>query len=125
MPQGRATFPAPRYPLGMQDEPIAAPATRAGGVERALAAFDDLVELGETVQDEWTYVNDLAAAGRAAIRTAGGGPEAAATPLAASRAAAILAATAEIARIEDPHRAIDWLSTFPAVVALALGDADA
>jgi hypothetical protein len=109
----------------MHDEPAAAAATRAGGVERALAAFDALVDLGETVADEWTYVNDLAAAGRAAIRKAGGAPEAASTPLARSRAAAILAAAAEIGRIEDPHRAIDWLSTFPAVVSLALGDADA
>ncbi len=28
----------------------------------------------------------------------------------------------EIGRIEDPHRAIDWLSTFPQVVLLALGE---
>ena len=27
------------------------------------------------------------------------------------------------ARIADPHRAIDWLSTFPAVIELALGPA--
>jgi hypothetical protein len=30
-------------------------------------------------------------------------------------------AIAEIALITDPHKAIDWLSTFPHVVALALG----
>ena len=28
----------------------------------------------------------------------------------------------EIGRISDPHRAIDWLSTFPQVVLLALGE---
>jgi len=28
----------------------------------------------------------------------------------------------EIRRIEDPHRAIDWLSTFPQVVLVALGE---
>ena len=28
----------------------------------------------------------------------------------------------EIGRIADPHRAIDWLSTFPQVVLLALGE---
>ena len=28
----------------------------------------------------------------------------------------------EIGRIEDPHRAIDWLSTFPQVVLLAIGE---
>jgi hypothetical protein len=30
-------------------------------------------------------------------------------------------AIAEIASITDPHKAIDWLSTFPHVVALAVG----
>ena len=28
----------------------------------------------------------------------------------------------EIGRIEDPHRAIDWLSTFPQVVLLAMDE---
>jgi hypothetical protein len=36
--------------------------------------------------------------------------------------AAVDAAIAEIDAIADPHRAIDWLSTFPQVVLLALGD---
>jgi len=27
----------------------------------------------------------------------------------------------EIQRIEDPHRAIDWLSTFPQIVLVAVG----
>jgi hypothetical protein len=35
---------------------------------------------------------------------------------------AIDAAVGEIARISDPHRAIDWLSTFPQVTLLALGE---
>ena len=35
--------------------------------------------------------------------------------------AAIDRAIDEIGRIEDPHRAIDWLSTFPQVVLVALG----
>jgi hypothetical protein len=29
---------------------------------------------------------------------------------------------AEIGRITDPHRAIDWLSTYPLVVLTALGE---
>jgi hypothetical protein len=37
-------------------------------------------------------------------------------------AAAIDGAIAEIGLISDPHRAIDWLSTFPQVVLLALGE---
>jgi hypothetical protein len=32
------------------------------------------------------------------------------------------AAIEEIGRITDPHRAIDWLSTFPDLVALALDE---
>ena len=36
--------------------------------------------------------------------------------------AAIDHAIDEIARIEDPHRAIDWLSTFPQVVLVSLGE---
>lgn len=84
----------------------------------ALAAYSLLAELGETVEDEWTYVTKLVEVGRARIRTAapvgtmGRSPE---------NAAAIAALAAEAGRIADPHRAIDWLSTFPAVVELALG----
>jgi hypothetical protein len=37
-----------------------------------------------------------------------------------SAADAVDAAIDEIALITDPHRAIDWLSTFPQVVRLAL-----
>ena len=37
-------------------------------------------------------------------------------------AAAIDRAIDEIGRISDPHRAIDWLSTFPQVVLIGLGE---
>jgi len=43
-------------------------------------------------------------------------------PLADPVAAAVDRAIAEIELIDDPHRAIDWLSTFPQVVLLALGE---
>jgi len=101
----------------MPAERDALPAARGTVVAHALEAFDALVELGETVEDEWTYVTDLAAAGRAAIRAAEGDPFAA---LPAPRAVAIESAAEEIGRIRDPHRAIDWMSTYPAVIALAL-----
>ena len=101
----------------MPDEREALPAVRGAAVARALEAFEALVELGETVEDEWTYVTDLAAAGRAAIRAAEGDPL---TALPAPRASAIVAAALEIGRIRDPHRAIDWMSTYPAVITLAL-----
>jgi hypothetical protein len=89
-------------------------------IDRALGAYDDLASLGEEVEDEWTYVTDLAAAWREhleAVATAR-----AVDGLAPGVEAAIDRAIDEIGRIEDPHRAIDWLSTFPQVVLLAIGE---
>ena len=86
---------------------------------RAAAAYRALADLAETVEDEWQYVTDLVELyepGILALAVADG-----ARPLAAEQVAAVDAAIAEIALIEDPHKAIDWLSTFPHVVALALG----
>ena len=97
-------------------------ATRGTALAAALAALAGLADLGETIEDEWTYVTALAEAGRSRLRTAVGVDPA--TPLAPDRATAVAAACAETARIVDPHRAIDWLSTFPAIVELALGAPD-
>jgi hypothetical protein len=110
---------APRQP----DAPTQADASRTAAAASALAALDGLAELGVTIEDEWTYVMALAEAGRTRIRAAAGSGTAAS--LAPDRAAAIAEAAAEVARIEDAHRAIDWLSTFPAIVELALGGAAA
>lgn len=84
-------------------------------VARALVAYDELVSLAEEVEDEWSYVQDLSGAWRAELEDAAEGPG---TPRAA---AAVERLVDEIARITDPHRAIDWLSTFPQAVLLALG----
>ena len=95
-------------------------ATIAGAIERALSAYAELTELGEEIEDEWSYVSDLAGAWRerleqvAATRGDAGIDEA--TDDAIDRS------IDEIARITDPHRAIDWLSTFPQVTLLALGE---
>lgn len=89
-------------------------------IARILAAYASLTELGESIDDEWSYVNDLAAAWRdrfdevASVR--------AAMPIDAEADAAIDRAIDEIGRITDPHRAIDWLSTFPQVALLALDE---
>ena len=92
---------------------------RAGDLlANALAAVGVLADLGETVEDEWTYVTKLAEMGRARIRAAVPDGDAL---LPAETAAAIDALAAEAGRITDPHRAIDWLSTLPAVAELALG----
>ena len=92
-------------------------------VERALTGYAALTELAESVEDEWQYITDLSTAWRARLGAVAGATPA--TPVADAARIAIEAATAEIARIEDPHRAIDWLSTFPQIVLLALGEPDA
>lgn len=95
-------------------------ATLDAVLERALDAYIALAELGEEIEDEWTYVNDLSNAWRErieAVAIAGQG-----RPIDSAVAAAIEGAIAEIGRIDDPHRAIDWLSTYPQVVLLALGE---
>jgi len=97
------------------------PETIQDVVDRALQAYEGLAELGESIEDEWSYVNDLAEAwrGRLTDVVANRGPDNAPDR---SRHA-IDRAIEEIGLIEDPHRAIDWMSTFPQVVLLALGEA--
>jgi hypothetical protein len=90
-------------------------------IGRALAAYDALVELGETVEDEWSYVQDLSEAWRGRLEEVG--RERTGEVLEPSVDAAFAAAIDEIARITDAHRAIDWLSTFPQVTLVALGEA--
>ena len=85
----------------------------------ALAAYEDLLGLAEEIEDEWTYVNDLAGAWQARIGQLI--DEQGAAPATTLEATAIGRALDEIGRISDPHRAIDWLSTFPQVVLLTLG----
>lgn len=97
---------------------IAGPVRAGDLLASGLAALGVLADLGETVEDEWTYVTKLAEMGRARIRAAVPDREAL---VPAEAAAAIDALAAEAGRITDPHRAIDWLSTLPAVAEIALG----
>lgn len=88
-------------------------------VDAALTAYEELTALGETVEDEWSYVNDLSAAHAADLRAlADAEPD---RRLEQPAVTAVAEAIAEIGLISDPHRAIDWLSTFPAIVELAVG----
>ncbi len=89
-------------------------------IERALAAYETLLAKGEEIEDEWSYVNDLATAWRERLGqvTAARGDE----PAPPGVPEAVERAVAEIGLISDPHRAIDWLSTFPQVVLVALGE---
>jgi hypothetical protein len=90
-------------------------------IERATEALAALARRGEAIEDEWIYVTDLETAwsARLAEVAAARGDERAP----AAVAAAVERAAAEADRIEDPHRAIDWLSTLPQVVLVALGEA--
>lgn len=91
----------------------------ADALTEALDAYERLASLGEEIEDEWSYVTDLAAAWRdrlEALDAARGMEPAGACGQAIARA------IDEVDRITDPHRAIDWLSTFPQVVLIAAGE---
>ena len=89
-------------------------------IDRALDAYATLTELGEEIEDEWTYVTELSTSWRDRLDEVAGtrGVE----PPDEAAAVAVDRAIVEIEAITDPHRAIDWLSTFPQVVLLALGE---
>jgi hypothetical protein len=90
-------------------------------IDRALEAYAGLTDLGEAIDDEWSYVNDLSEAWqtRFDIVASTRGDEAIADEV----SIAIDRAIGEIGLVVDAHRAIDWLSTFPQVVLVALGEA--
>ena len=93
-------------------------ATIGGLLDRAGSAYGSLATVGEEVEDEWQYVQDLTDAWRAQLdrlAAARGGE-----PAPAGAEAAVDRIIDEVGRIIDPHRAIDWLSTFPQVVLLAV-----
>jgi hypothetical protein len=92
----------------------------ADAITAASAAYDELAELAEDVEDEWSFVTDLADAWRERLAEVADrrGADAAGPSL----AAAVAVLSAEAAAIDDPHRAIDWLSTFPQVLLVAVGE---
>ena len=102
-------------------DPTAAPSPSiADTMASAWLAYEALVALGEEVEDEWSYVNDLAEAWRARLLEVeqARGREAAPPEVALAVGALAEATNA----IDDPHRAIDWLSTLPQVLLIALGE---
>jgi hypothetical protein len=96
------------------------PETIGAAIEGALATLDALATLGEEVDDEWQYVQDLADAWRNRLEAAAA--ERGEESLTPERGAAVIRVSVEAGLIEDPHRAIDWLSTFPQVVLAAIGE---
>jgi len=92
----------------------------ADAIVAASAAYDGLVELAEGVEDEWSYVTELADAWRE--RLAEVADNRGSEPAGPGVATAVAVLSAEAAAIDDPHRAIDWLSTFPQVLLVAVGE---
>lgn len=90
-------------------------------VERVITSIAALVVLGETIQDEWTYVHDLELVWVARLRAVAADRSTSLVP-SATLAAAIDRLCDETARITDPHRAIDWLSTLPQATLVVLGE---
>jgi len=90
-------------------------------IARAIDAYQALAELAESIEDEWQYVTDLVDAYEPVIETLGASnASGTAETFTASQAEAVDELIAEIGLITDPHKAIDWLSTFPNVLALIL-----
>jgi hypothetical protein len=94
--------------------------TVANAIAAARPAYDGLADLAEEVEDEWSYINDLAAAWRARLEQVEASR--AGEAVGPGIALAVTTLAAEAASIDDPHRAIDWLSTFPQVLLVALGE---
>ena len=97
-----------------------ADATLDAVIERALVAYGSLAEVGEAIDDEWSYIQDLTDAWRE--RLVGVSAARRGERVSPEVALAVASAIDEIGRIEDPHRAIDWLSTFPQVTLTAIGE---
>jgi 7,8-dihydro-6-hydroxymethylpterin-pyrophosphokinase len=96
------------------------PSTIGDAIDLALGACAALQALGEEIADEWQYVTDLASAWSARLRVVSAAR--ASEPLPSDRAASFVNACAEAERLTDPHRAIDWLSTLPQVVLVAIDE---
>jgi hypothetical protein len=98
----------------------AMPSTVGDLVRRAGAALDELAAVAAAVEDEYQYVADLVAAWSARLTRVG--EDRHAEDAAAEVEAAVDRVALEASLVTDPHRAIDWLSTLPQVVLVALGE---
>jgi hypothetical protein len=90
---------------------------------RATAALELLAGTAEPLDDEQQYVRDLVTVWSARLLSVGADRADQVADPAADAAIDWLAA--EAARITDPHRAVDWLSTLPQAALLAVGETSA
>jgi hypothetical protein len=98
----------------------AIPTSVGAATDLAVEGLLALAAIGEDVDDEWQYVQDLVGAWQARLEdvAASRGSE----PLDPAGGAAVARVVDEAGLIDDPHRAIDWLSTLPQVALVALGE---
>jgi hypothetical protein len=94
--------------------------TVADLVASTLEAFDALTGVADAVVDEAQYIADLGVVWRARLTALADAH--AGEPASDESSTAVATVIAESATVDDPHRAIDWLSTLPQVVLLALGE---
>jgi hypothetical protein len=109
---------SPDAPL--PDSPTPVPQTVGEAARLAIDGLEALVELGEEIDDEWQYVQDLLDAWRTRLEAVEGARDDEALP--AERGVAVARVVDEAGLIADPHRAIDWLSTLSQVALVALGE---
>ena len=96
------------------------PATVDTLTARTTATLDAIALVAGTIDDEWQYVTDLAAAWSARLAHVGSERRGEVAP--APVEAAVDRVIEEALLVTDPHRAIDWLSTLPQVVLVALDE---
>lgn len=96
------------------------PPTIATLIGRALDGLTALAATAAPVDDEWQYVADLDTVWRARLGAVADARGSDPAPDGAAEAIEMLVAEAGL--IDDPHRAIDWLSTLPQVALAALGE---
>jgi hypothetical protein len=96
------------------------PTTIGAAVSLALEAYESLALLREDVEDEWQYVQDLSEAWRSRLTDVADARDE--EVLAGPSGGAVARLCIEVGSIEDPHRAIDWLSTFPQAILVAVGE---
>src|SRR5689334_1263831 len=89
-------------------------------IARAVESLAVLADTAAPVEDEWQYVRDLVTVWGGTLRAVADARAGEAAPPGAE--AAIERLAAEAASIDDPHRAIDWLSTLSVVALLAVGE---
>lgn len=102
------------------DPAVPPPTTVRTAIERAVASCEALGLLGEDIEDEWQYVQDLGDAWLTRLESSAASRGDEAIP--PEVGIAVDRACVEAGLVTDPHRAIDWLSTLPQVVLVALGE---